>query len=112
MQSVLQKGLGRRSSRYWREPLRNLWQMGFEGAVQLRMQKDLHVEALAAGKNPKTHSFTKIMPHLPCLTMPSPPAHGQIDDCRLSQQSRIFLAAPQLRSGVTNQTDFLVCRLC
>ena len=76
------------------------------------MVRDLHVGALAAGKNPKTHRFTKIMPHLPSLTMPSPPAHGQIDDCRLSQQLRIFLAAPQLRSGVTNQSDLLVRCLC
>ena len=102
MQSVLQKGLGRRSSRYWREPLRNLWQMEFQGPVQLPMHRDVHVGALAADKNPKTHRFTKIMLHLPCLTMPSPPTHGQIDDCRLSQRSRIFLAARQIRSGVSS----------
>ena len=76
--------------------------MKCEGVVQLRMDRDRHVEALCAGKTPKTHRFTKIMPHLPCLTMPSPPTHGQIDDCRLSQRFRIFLAARQIRSGVSS----------
>ena len=76
--------------------------MKCEESVQIRMVRDLHVGALAAGKNPKTHRFTKIMPHLPCLTMPSPPTHGQIDDCRLSQRSRIFRAARQIRCGVSS----------
>ena len=30
----------------------------------MRMVRDLHVGALAAGKNPKTHRFTKIMPQI------------------------------------------------
>ena len=75
--------------------------MKCEGVVQLCMHRDVHVGALCAGKNPKTHRFTKIMPHLPCLTMPSPPGWEQIDDCRLSQRSRIFLARWQVRSGVS-----------
>ena len=79
--------------------------MKCQGVVQIRMVRDVHVGALAAGKNPKTHRFTKIMPHLPLLICPSPPGREQIDDCRLSQQFRIFLAARQDRSGVTNQCD-------
>ena len=38
--------------------------MKCEEAVQIHMLRDLHVGALAADKNPKTHRFTKIMPQI------------------------------------------------